>query len=181
MKYAGCLATMSHDLGQFSCFLISVLWTCTILPQKIKFRQGFGKEVGRCKEHVVHTSRLADVGYTVGIRLLEYVTWREKYNKKDKDRDNKIVKLLLFISTTVWKTLFNKEAVVEKNDKNQCKLPGVIWLTWRYDNRVRTSRLQIHLHTQRNVESKLLFVCVWHCGRHTGCCGLCKDHLKHST
>jgi len=55
--------------------------------------------------------RLADIGYSVGLRLLEYSAWREKIPK----RDTNLVRFLQFISSTVWKTLFGKAATLEKS------------------------------------------------------------------
>jgi len=45
-------------------------------------------------------------GYSVGVRLLEVITFREKNNK----RETKLVGILQFISYTVWKVLFGKQA-----------------------------------------------------------------------
>jgi len=55
--------------------------------------------------------RLADIGYSVGLRLLEYSAWREKLPK----RDTNLVRFLQFISSNVWKTLFGKAATLEKS------------------------------------------------------------------
>jgi len=60
--------------------------------------------------------RLADIGYSVGVRLLEYTAWREKYSK----RDTRFIRFLQFIANTVWKLLFNKPATIEKSvDKKE--------------------------------------------------------------
>lgn len=55
--------------------------------------------------------RLADVGYSVGLRLLEYTAWKEKYSK----RDTRLVRFLQFVANTVWKMLFGKPATLEKS------------------------------------------------------------------
>jgi len=55
--------------------------------------------------------RLADIGYSVGLRLLEYTAWREKYSR----RDTRLIRFLQFIANTVWKLLFNKAATLEKS------------------------------------------------------------------
>eukprot|EP01125_Pyxidicula_operculata_P015543 TRINITY_DN5281_c0_g1_i1.p1 TRINITY_DN5281_c0_g1~~TRINITY_DN5281_c0_g1_i1.p1 ORF type:complete len:199 (-),score=30.03 TRINITY_DN5281_c0_g1_i1:114-710(-) len=60
--------------------------------------------------------RLADVGYSVGLRLLEYIAWKEKFTK----RDTRMVRFLQFIANTVWKMLFGKPATLEKSmDKKE--------------------------------------------------------------
>lgn len=46
--------------------------------------------------------RLADIGYSVGVRLLEYITWKDRGDKYVK-RDTNTVRFLQFIATTVWK------------------------------------------------------------------------------
>uniref|UniRef100_A0A6B2LJ04 Trafficking protein particle complex subunit n=1 Tax=Arcella intermedia TaxID=1963864 RepID=A0A6B2LJ04_9EUKA len=60
--------------------------------------------------------RLADVGYSVGLRLLEYISWKEKVQK----RETRVVRFLQFIVSTVWKMLFGKTATLEKSvDKKE--------------------------------------------------------------
>eukprot|EP01118_Nematostelium_gracile_P000376 TRINITY_DN103_c0_g1_i2.p2 TRINITY_DN103_c0_g1~~TRINITY_DN103_c0_g1_i2.p2 ORF type:complete len:144 (+),score=32.36 TRINITY_DN103_c0_g1_i2:79-510(+) len=64
--------------------------------------------------------RLSDIGYAVGVRLLELITFREKNNK----RETKLVGILQFISYTVWKVLFGKQAdSLEKSNEqdDECK------------------------------------------------------------
>lgn len=51
-------------------------------------------------------SRLSDVGYPVGVRLLELISWRDKPGK----REVKIVGILSLISKELWKALFGKQA-----------------------------------------------------------------------
>ena len=55
--------------------------------------------------------RLSDVGYQVGIRSLELMTFREKNHK----REIKIVSMLQFISQVVWKTYFGSVAKLEQS------------------------------------------------------------------
>eukprot|EP01128_Nolandella_sp_AFSM9_P010798 TRINITY_DN751_c0_g2_i1.p1 TRINITY_DN751_c0_g2~~TRINITY_DN751_c0_g2_i1.p1 ORF type:complete len:232 (-),score=52.95 TRINITY_DN751_c0_g2_i1:64-663(-) len=60
--------------------------------------------------------RLADIGYQIGVRMLEYIPWRQKATK----REVKIVRFLQFISNDVWKTLFGQPAILEKStDKKE--------------------------------------------------------------
>jgi hypothetical protein len=50
--------------------------------------------------------KLNDFGYRVGTRLLELIVWRDKNSK----RETRVLGILYFIHTTVWKTLFGKHA-----------------------------------------------------------------------
>ncbi|XP_049851670.1 trafficking protein particle complex subunit 5-like [Schistocerca gregaria] len=59
--------------------------------------------------------RLADMGYRIGIRLLEYITWRENFTK----RETKLLQMLFFIVNNVWTFLFNREATLEKSNEKQ--------------------------------------------------------------
>lgn len=52
------------------------------------------------------TCRLADVGFDVGVRMLELLVHREKSGK----RENRILGILSFLHTNVWKNLFGKTA-----------------------------------------------------------------------
>ncbi|CAG8720327.1 16828_t:CDS:2 [Gigaspora margarita] len=60
--------------------------------------------------------KLNDFGYRVGTRLLELTVWREKNNK----RETRVLGILYFIHTTVWKTLFGKQAdSLEKSTEHE--------------------------------------------------------------
>lgn len=59
--------------------------------------------------------RLSDMGFAIGIRLLEHISWKDKTTK----RETKFVKLLFFITMNVWKALFGREAVLEKSSDTQ--------------------------------------------------------------
>jgi len=50
--------------------------------------------------------RLNEMGYRVGQRVLELIVWREKNSR----RETRILGILQFIHTVVWKTLFGKAA-----------------------------------------------------------------------
>lgn len=50
--------------------------------------------------------KLHELGYQVGARILDLVFVREKAAK----RETKLLNVLLFIKSTLWKTLFGKEA-----------------------------------------------------------------------
>jgi len=65
--------------------------------------------------------KLNDFGYRVGTRLLELIVWRDKNSK----RETRVLGILYFIHTTVWKTLFGKQAdTLEKSTEieNGCIL-----------------------------------------------------------
>jgi len=61
---------------------------------------------GRVSQITDLEKRLADIGNSVGQRLLELITYREKSSK----REIKLVGILSFIHSTVWKVLFGKQA-----------------------------------------------------------------------
>jgi len=61
--------------------------------------------------------RLDECGYSVGFRVLELIGFRERCN-----RQLKIQSMLSFISTTVWKTLFGKAAVIVRFPNGNCLL-----------------------------------------------------------
>lgn len=61
-------------------------------------------------------SRLADLGARVGVITLELLTFRERNQK----RDIKILGILYFIHTNVWKSLFgNAASSLEKSTDNE--------------------------------------------------------------
>ncbi|KAF9436895.1 TRAPP subunit trs31 [Entomortierella beljakovae] len=60
--------------------------------------------------------KLNELGYRVGIRALDLIVWRDKNNK----RETRVLGMLYFIHTTVWKTLFGKQAdSLEKSTENE--------------------------------------------------------------
>lgn len=64
--------------------------------------------------------RLNEFGYRVGTRALELLTWREKNAK----RENRVLGVLYFIHSVVWKSLFGKQAdSLEKSTEHEdeCK------------------------------------------------------------
>mmetsp|Transcript_13821 Transcript_13821/g.20842 ORF Transcript_13821/g.20842 Transcript_13821/m.20842 type:complete len:181 (+) Transcript_13821:42-584(+) len=50
--------------------------------------------------------RLSEIGYSVGVRMFELISFREKSSK----RETKLVGILSFIHSTVWRALFGKQA-----------------------------------------------------------------------
>uniref|UniRef100_A0A915DAS6 Trafficking protein particle complex subunit 5 n=1 Tax=Ditylenchus dipsaci TaxID=166011 RepID=A0A915DAS6_9BILA len=80
-------------------------------------------EIIRYAQNKVNTvaelqEKLAEYGRFVGIRLIDIIVLREKSYK----RDTKLLNVLLFIKSTVWKSLFNKEAdKLERSNDDICK------------------------------------------------------------
>ncbi|KAJ3046713.1 TRAPP subunit trs31 [Rhizophlyctis rosea] len=59
--------------------------------------------------------RLSDFGYRVGIRMLELTVFRERNSR----RDTRVLNVLSFIHSTIWKSLFGKPAdSLEKGTEN---------------------------------------------------------------
>src|SRR5690349_5509886 len=84
---------------------ISLSAFCFLLSELVQYTH---RRVSHIKEM---ERRLADIGHSVGLRLLEYTAWREKYSK----RNTRLIRFLQFISNNVWKLLFNKAATLEKS------------------------------------------------------------------
>ncbi|KAF9206270.1 TRAPP subunit trs31 [Haplosporangium sp. Z 27] len=60
--------------------------------------------------------KLNELGYRVGIRALDMLVWRDKNSK----RETRVLGMLYFIHTTVWKTMFGKQAdSLEKSTENE--------------------------------------------------------------
>jgi len=56
------------------------------------------------------TRRLELQGNGIGKKVLELQCWREKPSKGEGKRYNRLIELLTFISSSVWKGLFGKAA-----------------------------------------------------------------------
>ncbi|KAI7874161.1 TRAPP I complex [Lichtheimia hyalospora FSU 10163] len=60
--------------------------------------------------------KLNEFGYRVGLRMLELLVWREKNAK----RETRVLGVLYFIHSVVWKALFGKQAdSLEKSTENE--------------------------------------------------------------
>nr|KAJ3405364.1 TRAPP subunit trs31 [Polyrhizophydium stewartii] len=67
------------------------------------------------KKRVCAGAALSDLGYRVGVRMLELILFRERNAK----RETRVLGVLYFINTTVWKSLFGKPAdSLEKGTDN---------------------------------------------------------------
>lgn len=60
----------------------------------------------RLKSYFVFINRLHELGRDVGTRVIDLYFVRERNSK----RETKLINMLLFIKTTLWKSLFGKEA-----------------------------------------------------------------------
>lgn len=66
---------------------------------------------------VEHLDRLEDVGFGVGLRLLELLVFRERNSK----REIQLLKALLFLQTTLWRYLFGRDAQdLEQSNNVRC-------------------------------------------------------------
>lgn len=76
--------------------------------------------------------KLADVGFDVGVRMLELLVHREKAGK----RENRILGILSFLHTNVWKNLFGKTAdSLERGTSVSTLCPTPPSLFWRSPSR----------------------------------------------
>ena len=70
----------------------------------------FSELVQHCQSQIDRTEdlekRLAEAGYGIGLRVLELLSFREKGKRKERS----LIQMLQFIRTTVWKTLFGRQA-----------------------------------------------------------------------
>lgn len=64
--------------------------------------------------------RLEELGHTIGLRLIELISFRERRGK----RDTEGVQLLRFISETCWPILFGKKADSLEVTRAGCALQG---------------------------------------------------------
>lgn len=71
------------------------------------------------KLRAVHECRLEDAGYSIGLRLLEMLCFRERNSK----REIKLLDALKFVHSTVWKYLFGRQA----RDLEQS---NTVWVCW---------------------------------------------------
>lgn len=65
-------------------------------------------------------SKLSEIGYNVGQRVVDLMLIREKNFK----RETRLINMLIFIRSKVWQMLFGKEAdklEQANDDKNTCK------------------------------------------------------------
>lgn len=61
------------------------------------------KNVSKCDQL---TRKLQDIGYNIGMRSLEYISWL----KKEKTRRIKIIDILTYICTNIWIGMFGSQA-----------------------------------------------------------------------
>lgn len=68
-----------------------------------------------CTSGVQVEQRLHDIGLSLGPKVLELVSIKERIYK----HETKVVSMLTFIATTVWKYLFNHHAELLKSQDHQ--------------------------------------------------------------
>lgn len=66
--------------------------------------------------------RLEDIGFRVGLRLLEMLCFREKSSK----RDVRLLDVLKFVHSTLWKYLFGRQAR-DLEQSNTVRSPAIIF------------------------------------------------------
>lgn len=76
---------------------VSLLIVAQALPLLME-RSHVHKKLGHC--------RLEDIGFGVGLRLLELLVYRERASR----RQIQLVQQLLFLQTTLWRYLFGHDA-----------------------------------------------------------------------
>ncbi|KAI2809644.1 Trafficking protein particle complex subunit 5 [Blomia tropicalis] len=94
-------------------------------------------------------SKLSEIGYNVGQRVVDLMLIREKTYK----RETRLINMLIFIRSKVWMTLFGKEAdKLEKgnDEKNICK-------TMLFFLKIR--KLSIALHSLGGIIEAILNEC----------------------
>lgn len=92
--------------------------------------------------------KLSDLGYKVGSKMIELVSWREKSFK----REIKILGILSWIHTTLWKHLFGKVLdALEKSTENEDEymLSDNEPMVFSFCN---NAGFQIHICPSRHVE-----------------------------
>eukprot|EP01130_Rhizamoeba_saxonica_P007386 TRINITY_DN2989_c0_g1_i1.p1 TRINITY_DN2989_c0_g1~~TRINITY_DN2989_c0_g1_i1.p1 ORF type:complete len:201 (-),score=32.04 TRINITY_DN2989_c0_g1_i1:79-681(-) len=83
---------------------VSLSSFCYLYSEIIQYHQ---KRTNQIKEF---ERRLADTGYDVGLRMIDYITWRKDRNSK---REIRLESFLHFIANNVWRYLFGQSASVE--------------------------------------------------------------------
>lgn len=65
---------------------------------------------------------MEDIGFGVGIRLLEVLVYRERGSR----REVQLLKALLFLQTTLWRYLFGRDAqdLEQSNTVRSCFMSG---------------------------------------------------------
>ena len=84
-----------------------------------------------------HSGRLEDVGRGVGLRLLETLCHRERGGK----RDTRLLDVLKFVHTTLWKYLFGRQARdLEQSNAVRCRIQVHCPLCLWHPQNVRAAR-----------------------------------------
>ena len=97
--------------------------------------------------------KLADVGFDVGVRMLELLVHREKAGK----RENRILGILSFLHTNVWKNLFGKTADSLERGTSVSTLCPPPSLFWRSPSREQDSDPRLdasHIFSRRRLKRR---------------------------
>lgn len=66
-----------------------------------------------------HCRRLNTLGYRVGTRVFELLSWRNESTSKAPKREIRFLPALMFIHTHIWRAVFGKPAdAIEKSVEN---------------------------------------------------------------
>ena len=118
------------------------------------------------------------LGYRIGIRVLELMTWRTEAQSKAPKREIRFLPALMSIHTQVWRTVFGKPAdAIEKSVEHddECRylchavatppqrraLNLMFDYSARYDHRQRSANNSIYFCSSRNESTKLLISICW--------------------
>uniref|UniRef100_A0A7S2VWM7 Trafficking protein particle complex subunit n=1 Tax=Triparma pacifica TaxID=91992 RepID=A0A7S2VWM7_9STRA len=81
---------------------VSLSAFCFLFSELVQYHQSRVESIAELE------SNLNDQGYDVGLRVLELVSFRE--NGKTPKRETRVLGILQFLATTLWKSLFGKSA-----------------------------------------------------------------------
>ena len=82
------------------CEQVSLSAFCFLFSEMVQYQQGKVNTTNELEK------KLADNGYSVGLRMSELCFFREKNGK----RETKVVGILSYIKDNIWKTMFGKSA-----------------------------------------------------------------------
>ncbi|VDD90575.1 unnamed protein product [Enterobius vermicularis] len=83
-----------------------------LFAEMVRYASNHSNTVGELQD------KLADYGKFVGSRLVDVIVLREKGYR----REIKLLNMLMFVKSTVWKNLFNKEAdKLERSNDDPCQ------------------------------------------------------------
>ena len=114
---------------------------------------------------------LNTLGYRIGTRVLELMTWRAESASKAPKREIRFLPVLMSIHTNVWKAVFGKPAdAIEKSVQNEdectqqrpSQCSANVITRHRHDYRQRSGGHSQYLRSPRHESAQLLFLYCWH-------------------